>query len=168
MKQHDSLAMFNPTSVNTLRVATYRSPIDEKVHVIASIIRIGGIGAFVDNACSGGKFARVDVQTGKVAPELRDANGGKYTSHNGIDFTELDFIVSGWEIIKDKCKEIAANVTHHRLIAFDMTITNEMKPVVIEFNVESFSYWLFLYSGQKPLGNFTDEIIEYCKQELKK
>lgn len=168
VQQHDELAVFNPTSVNTLRVATYRSPIDEKIYVIACIIRIGGSGAFVDNACSGGKFARVDLQTGKVANELRDSNGGMYSVHNGIDFSNLDFTVPGWDIIKSKCVEIAENVAHHRLIAFDMTITNDMQPKVIEFNVESYSYWLFLYTGQSPLGEFTDEIIEYCEKFLKK
>ena len=168
VRQHDRLAMLNPTSVNTLRIATYRSPIDEKVHVIASIIRIGKSGSFVDNACSGGKYAGVDLETGKVANELRDANGGRYSAQNGIDFSNLDFTVPGWDIIKDKCIEIAGNIVHHRLVAFDMTITNDMQPMLIEYNVNAFSYWLFMYTGQKPLGDFTDEIIEHCKKKLSK
>ena len=166
--QHDMLATLNETSVNTIRVAVYRSVKDEKAHVIGSFIRIGGSGMFVDNACAGGKYAGVDIQSGKVANSLRDIRGGIYSSQNGIDYTNLDFIIPGWDIIKNKCIEVAENIPHHRLIAFDMTITNEMKPILIEFNVESYNYGPFMYINQPPLGQFTDEIIEYCKNELKK
>ncbi len=168
VQQHDDLASLNPDSVNTLRVAVYRSVKDEKAHVIASFIRIGSSGCFVDNACAGGKYAGVDMNTGKVANTLRDINGGIYSSHNGIDFNKLDFTVPGWDIIKNECIRIAERITHHRLIAFDMTITNEMQPVLIEFNVESYNYGPFMYINQAPLGRYTDEIIEYCKTKLKK
>lgn len=168
IQQNDKLASLNPTSVNTIRVAVYRSVVDDKAHVISSIIRIGGAGMVVDNACSGGKYAGVDIKTGKIANTLRDINGKIYTSQNGIDYTTLDFTIPGWEIIKNKCQEIAENIPHHRLIAFDMTITNDLKPIMIEFNINAFSYWLFMYTNQPPLGNYTEEIIEYCKKKLKK
>lgn len=166
--QHDVLASLNETSVNTIRVAVYRSVIDDKAHVIGSFIRVGGSGMFVDNACAGGKFAGVDIESGKIASSLRDIRGGTYSSQNGIDYTKLDLIIPGWDIIKNKCLEVAENIPHHRLIAFDMTITNEMKPILIEFNVESYNYGPFMYINQPPLGEFTNEIIEYCKEELKK
>lgn len=166
--QHDMLATLNETSVNTIRVAVYRSVIDERAYVIGSFIRIGGSGMFVDNACAGGKYAGVDIQSGKIANSLRDIRGGKYSSQNGIDYTNLDFIIPGWDIIKNKCIEVAESIHHHRLIAFDMTITNKMKPIIIEFNVESYNYGPFMYINQPPLGGFTNEIIEYCKEELNK
>lgn len=167
VKQHDKLATLNPTSVNTLRMATYRSPIDEKAHVIACFIRVGGSDMFIDNACAGGKFAGIDIDSGKVANFLTDIDGGFHTSQNGIDYTTLDFTIPGWEIIKDKCIEIAEKITHHRLIAFDMTITNEMKPLLIEFNVESYNYGSFMFVKQRPLGEYTEEILEYCKKMIK-
>ena len=43
-----------------------------------------------------------------------------------------------------------------------------MKPILIEFNVESYIYGPFMYINQAPLGKYTNEIIEYCKKELKK
>lgn len=166
VEQHNELASLNPSSVNTLRVAVYRSITDEKAHVIASFIRIGSAGMFVDNACMGGKYAGVDIDTGRVAASLRDMNGGIYTSHNGIDFSKLEFYIPGWQIIKDKCLEIAEKIVHHRLIAFDMTLTNDMKPILIEFNVESYNYGSFMYTNQSPLGNFKEEILDYCKKRL--
>lgn len=166
VEQHKELASLNPTSVNTLRIAVYRSIADEKAHVVASFIRIGSAGMFVDNACLGGKYAGVDIDTGRVAASLRDMNGGIYTSHNGIDFSKLEFYIPGWQIIKDKCLEIAEKIVHHRLIAFDMTLTNDMKPILIEFNVESYNYGSFMYTNQSPLGNFKEEILDYCKKRL--
>ena len=166
VKQHDKLASLNKSSVNTIRVAVYRSVVDEKAHVIGSFIRIGGSGMFVDNAFAGGLFAGVDISSGKIANSLRDISGGIHSSQNGIDYTNLDFTIPGWDIIKGKCIEVAEKITHHRLVTFDMTITNEMKPIRIEVNVESDNYGPFMYINQKLRGEVTDEIIESCKKEL--
>ncbi len=166
IKQHDSLAQLNHSSVNTLRLAVYRSVNDDKPHVLASVIRIGGEGMYVDNARSGGKYAAVDIHTGKIANTLRDSSGQIYNSQNGIDFSKLDFTIPGWQLIKEKCIEFADKIPHHRLIAFDMTITNNLTPVLIEFNVESFSYRLYMYTNQAPLGPYTKEIVDYCLHRL--
>lgn len=166
VKQHDRLSLLNPTSVNTLRIAVYKSVTDDKPHVIASIIRVGGTGMFVDNACMGGKYARVDVDSGRIDNSLRDSSGAIFYEQNGINYQDLEFVIPGWTIIKNKCIELAKSIIHHRLIAFDMTITNDMVPVLIEYNIESFSYWLFMYTNQSPLGEYTDEIINYCKDRL--
>lgn len=52
--QHDYINHFNKTSVNTLRLAVYRSVKDNQCHVLGAIMRIGAIGSVVDNAHMGG------------------------------------------------------------------------------------------------------------------
>ena len=52
VKQHKDLAALNPTSVNTMRILTYRSGME--VLVIYSVIRIGRSGQVIDNQCAGG------------------------------------------------------------------------------------------------------------------
>lgn len=41
VKQHDDLARFNQSSVNTIRIAVYKSVQDDRARVTASYIRIG-------------------------------------------------------------------------------------------------------------------------------
>ena len=58
---------------------------------------------------------------------------------------------------------MSRKIIHHRLFAFDISVTTEGRPILIEYNLDAFSYWLFMFTGQKPLGEYTDEIIEFCK-----
>lgn len=52
--QHDYFAQFNPSSLNTLRVMTYRSVLDNEIHVISTMLRVGSFGSIVDNLKLGG------------------------------------------------------------------------------------------------------------------
>ena len=61
MKQSPFMNRLCKTSVNTLRMAVYRSVETGKAEVINTIIRIGKDGSLVDNAHAGGMFIGVDV-----------------------------------------------------------------------------------------------------------
>ncbi len=160
--QHPEMAKFNPTSVNTLRIGVYRSWKDEDPHVLASIMRVGKAGSFVDNAHAGGMFVGVDVESGKVGEKLYDQYGVSASVWNGIDYTGNDFVIPKWREIRDFVCEAARKIIHHRLYAFDICLDAKGTPVLIEYNLHSFSYWLFMFTGQKPLGDYTDEIMEFC------
>lgn len=160
--QHQEIAKFNPTSVNTLRVAVYRSWKDEEPHVLASIMRVGKSGAFVDNAHAGGMYVGIDVQTGKVGEKLYDQYGISSSVWNGVDYTRNDFVIPKWNEIKSFVCDAARKIIHHRLFAFDICLNADGIPMLIEYNLDSFSYWLFMFTGQKPLGNYTEEIMEFC------
>lgn len=162
--QHPDIARFNPTSVNTLRIAVYRSWKNEEPHVLASIMRVGRSGEFVDNAHAGGMYVRLDVETGKVGELFFDQYGNSSNKWNGIDFSNNEFYIPNWEGVKNFVCEISKKIVHHRLIAFDISVDEEGRPVLIEYNLDAFSYWLFMFTNQNPLGEYTDEIIEFCIQ----
>lgn len=63
--QHHDMAVFHPSSVNTIRFVTYWAMSGELRHVYANI-RIGQGGAVVDNAGAGGIIASVDLKTGVI------------------------------------------------------------------------------------------------------
>ena len=162
VSQHKDMAVFNPTSVNTLRLAVYRSWKDEEPHVVASIMRVGKNGQFVDNAHAGGMFVGIDVATGQVGHKLFDQYGASQTNWNDLDYSE-DRFIPNWNDAKEFACEVARKITHHRLLAMDITITSDGMPQLIEYNLRGFSYWLFMFTNQKPLGEYTDEIIGFCK-----
>ncbi len=162
IQPHPDIAAYCESSVNTFRVATYRSVVDNQVHVICAIIRIGKDGSYVDNAHSGGRFCGVDVHTGRLSCYLMDTYGNAITDWNNVNFDKTEHVIPHWDRIKDFAIEVASANPHMRLLAQDICLDQNGEPKLIEYNVDGFSYWLFMYFGQTPFGPFTTEIIDYC------
>lgn len=166
VQQSDYISWFNPTSVNTLRLAIYRSVSDNKCHVTGAIMRIGGKGSVVDNAHAGGCYIGIHSD-GTFCHEVYDQYGQRSTVFNNIDFTE-DYHYPNWQEVVEFAKSVGYSVLHHRLLALDIVLDKDNKPHLIEFNIEGFSAWLFQYTTGSAFGNYTDEILEYCKSRQKK
>lgn len=168
--QHPYINQFNPSSINTIRIATYRSVRDGKPHFLNATIRIGKSGSFVDNGHAGGLFVGVDAN-GRLGKYACDQYGNKYDSFNGINFKNGDYVIPDFEEIKRFSETVAAHVLHARLIAHDICLQANGKPKLVEFNIRAFSVWLFQFTSGPALGEYTDEIIDYCaqhKNEVKK
>lgn len=166
IKQHPFMAQFNPTSVNTIRIATYRSVKDDKVHILSSVIRMGAVGAFVDNLHMGGHMVRVNPD-GTLADFCINQYAERAASHNGIDFSKSVLKVPGWDDIVDFAKRNASRLHHTRLVQHDIMIDQNGKPRYIEFNTIGFSMWIAQMTGTPALGMYTDEIREYTIKHLK-
>lgn len=161
IEQSEYMSQFNPDSINTIRMTTYRSVKDNQVHVTNCIIRIGAKHSVVDNAHSGGRFCGVD-QNGVLNKYVCETFGEKLEIFNDIDFKNSNFKIPGYNQIKEFAKSVAAKIPHHRLLALDIALDKNDKPLIVEYNIGGYSYWLFQYSGQVCLDGFTDEIIDYC------
>lgn len=168
IEQHPDLAVFNQTSVNTLRIVAYRSVKDESISIVTSVLRVGLNGAVVDNAHAGGKFVGFNPKTGVLNNYVCDQDGKIVTIHNGIDFSKNQFKIPEWNKIRDAVEVIGKRIIHHRYISFDMTLDKNGNPKLIEFNVSWTGFWLAMFSGQLCLGDKSEEIIEYCCQQKQK
>lgn len=162
VKQHDFMSNLCSTSVNTIRLCLYRSIKDEKSHVTASVIRIGKEGSFLDNAHAGGMFVGVNVSTGEMGKFAIDHYGEKKEIWNGVDFSKRLYFVPNWERIIAFAEYIGDRIPHHRLLALDIAINLKGKPILLEYNIDVFSYWFYMYTNQTVFGEYTDEIIDYC------
>ena len=161
LEQSSFMAQFCPTSVNTIRIATYRSVVTNEVHVLNSIMRIGHNGEYVDNAHAGGCFIGV-FQDGRLGKYLCNQYGEKFSSFNGLDFQTSDFQIPNIERVWDFSRKVARSVPHLRLLQLDVAIDKEGNPRLIEFNIRAFSPWLYQFTTGPAFGRFTKEIIEYC------
>ena len=164
VEQHDFMNMLCPTSVNTIRLCLYRSVKDEKPRVTASIVRIGKNGTIIDNAQGGGMFTGVNLKTGELGKCVMDKYGNKENVWNDIDFSQKSFVVPNWKEVIAFAEYVGTKIPHHRLIALDIALKKDGKPILIEFNIEWFSFWFYMYTDQEVFGEYTDEIIEYCKK----
>ena len=164
-KQHAEMSKFCSTSINPLRIITYKSVTDDKVHVMrGAMIRIGAQGEENDGTHGNGKYVGIN-QDGTLKHDVLDYLGHVTHEFNGIDFRN-DYTIPGWDKACKVVTHIAEQVIHHRLLAFDVMIDEKGEPIVFEYNINSFSIWLPQFVGELSFDEYTDEVIEYCKKNV--
>lgn len=161
IEQCDALAKFNLSSVNTLRLTLYRSVKDNQCYIPSAMLRIGKEGAVVDNAHAGGGFVGIKPD-GFLCNRVLDQYGHSNRYFNGIDFSQ-EHKLPNWDKVVEFAKYIGGNVHHHRLLALDIMIDKSGTPRLIEFNCDGYGMWAFQFTVGSAFGDYTDEIIEYCK-----
>ena len=128
--QHPVMAKFNPSSVNTVRVVTYRN-FSGKRKILYACMRFGGEGSVMDNFCSGGGYTVVNVDTGLLTDRKR-------YSYYIMDAPLLpDCIPSGvpcWDKIKTAALALHSKIPQLGIVGWDFTITPDETPLLIEFN----------------------------------
>lgn len=164
LKQHPYMAQFNSTSVNTIRVMTYRSLITNEIVIPNAILRVGAKGKDVDNAHAGGMFCGISSD-GVLGKYMCDYLGNKKNNFNGVDYLNSDFCIPNYDNIKKYAIIVAGRVLHHRLLALDIMLNEQGTPKLIEVNVGGFSAWLFQYTNGGAFGQYTDEVISFLKQK---
>lgn len=167
LKQSSFTAQFNPSSVNTFRIFTYKSVKTNEVHVLGITFRIGKKDSFVDNCHAGGCFVGVSHDGSFLNSCVFDYDGKRYPSFNGIDFSKK-FIVPNIQDIIDFSKSVGERICHNRALDLDVMLDENNKPKLIEFNVDACSSWLYQFSTGPIFGEYTDEVIDYIESELKK
>ena len=157
---------FNPTSINTLRIATYKDVKTGEVHYLRAVMRIGRTGTEVDNSHAGGSFVGID-ENGVLGKYLCNQWGERTTVFNDIEFENNTFRVPDYERIKQFAIQIGKKVVHHNLVAMDIAIDSDNDPQLIEINVGSFSGKLFQLTSGTVFGDYTDDVMEYATQKMK-
>ena len=132
INQHDTMALLNPTSLNTLRVLSYRQ--GNEVYIIYVVVRIGRKGKSVDNETAGGINADIDLATGRI---LDCAYGTP--SEKRIATTDVGTVLKGFQIpsfdkVVSEVKELHARLPYFNLVGWDFGIDKEGNPVMIEWN----------------------------------
>ena len=131
VKQHKSLAALNPTSVNTMRILTYRSEME--VLIVYSVIRIGRSGQVIDNQCAGGISTTI-TKEGKLG---KVAFGGYST--DDITKTDTGIVLDGYQLPSyDKAiafvKRLHMKLPYFNIIGWDVSIGEDGEPILIEYN----------------------------------
>ncbi|MCG8580259.1 MAG: hypothetical protein MI866_10095 [Bacteroidales bacterium] len=165
VEQHPFYKAFNPSSLNTFRVYTYRSVVDNQIHILYSFLRIGAKNSRVDNISNGGIF--LCVKDGQFIEKGMKIGGVVVKQVDGLkpfkDMGPLPFI----DEVHNLAKELAASHYYCRILGFDLAINAQGKVMHIETNTSDIG----MEGLQCALGplfrEFTDEVIDYCKSEIK-
>ena len=161
IKQHKYFSQFNPSSVNTIRIFTYRSVINDEIKVLHTVLRIGKKGNFVDDQFFGGIACKIN-DSHLLNNYATDKFGNKYYESNGIKFSEVSEVPMIDEM-KNLSVIIAKKNIHSRLMGFDFSVDSMKNVKLIEVNNQYAGINFFQMNSAPVFGEYTDEIIEFCK-----
>ncbi len=132
IRQHESLAYFNPSSVNAIRINTlfWRG----HVYVLGGILRIGAPGAFCDHE-SIGKNAYLSIalaEDGTILPHAVDVDN--YYAYDTCRGIPIQGRIPAYEEMKRSAAAAHENYPGYGLIAWDFTVGEDGRPICVEFN----------------------------------
>ncbi|MBN1123653.1 MAG: hypothetical protein JXA82_01500 [Sedimentisphaerales bacterium] len=160
LTQHESLSRFNQSSVNTIRVFTYRSVVTEKVVALHAVLRIGREGSVVDNQASGGISVGIDNE-GVLNKYAIDKMGNKYYRIGTIDLQHTYKLIKFAEMI-ELARKIATDYLYTRMLGFDITLDSDQAIRIIEINNGSIEINFHQMNSGPLFGCYTEEVIDYC------
>ena len=157
---HPFYEAFNPSSLNTVRMLTYRSVSDERIHILQSILRAGQTGSITDNQASGG-FACGLTKDGNLTGKSVDKHGNIYKEVNGISLVP-GTQAEGFKLIAGVAAEVASFFPYSRLLGLDLCLDSKGEVRLIEVNNLNNEINFFQMANGPLFGEFTEEIISYC------
>lgn len=158
IKQHSLLSKINSSSINTIRIITYRSVKDNSINIIQSFLRFGKEDSLYDNFDKGGGIVNINEF---------GCFDDKFLSNNGqlSDFLFKGKAIPEFSEIVKQASIIAQSSFFSRVLGFDFAVDHVSKINLLEIN----------YGGINPeptnilsgplFDQFTDEVIEYCKEK---
>lgn len=158
--QHEFFRKYNPVGLNTIRVYVYKSVKDGSCHVLNMALRMGK-GGSLDNETAGGIHTMIN-QEGFLNNYAVDKYGKKYDKHPDTGYT-FDEMIPKLYKLKELAIKIALQVYFARIVGLDMCYDKDGNWRVIEVNTKGHTIRFSQYGGQPFFGEFTDEVIEYCK-----
>jgi|YelNatPaOPRAMG01_1025707.scaffolds.fasta_scaffold40687_2 hypothetical protein len=161
LTQHHFFRAFHDHGVNTLRVYTYKSVQDDRVHVLNTALRMGVAGS-LDNLTAGGIVCFIHPD-GRMHHYACERYGQKFELHpdSRLPFGPATRIPD-FDHLLELTRELAARLPMIRLAGWDMAMDAEGRWRCIEVNLHGHSIRFAQYAGQPFFGAFTDEVIAYC------
>ena len=160
LTQHEKLAALNPDSINSVRVLSLLW--DGDVHILGALVRIGTKGIRVDNPHFSDGLSCVLTKDGKMNRFAYDRRWNPHTElPNGIVLEKYEVPYFGNLI--EKAKQLHYKVPHSHLVGWDLTVSEEGEPILIEANLD-FPEIYFHQLGAGPIfedSGLFDEIVRY-------
>lgn len=152
--QHPQMNALNTSSVNTIRILTYRS--GDEILVLYTVIRIGKQGSDIDNETAGGISTKI-LPNGTLAKYAFGAPGNDNVEKTDTGIVLEGYVVPSYSEAVELVKKMHLMLPHFNLVGWDIAIDTEGKPVIIEFNT-----WPELsQSANGPaFGDYTERVLK--------
>lgn len=123
IEQNETMALWNESSINTIRVTSYHN--SKGFGIMDTVIRIGREGSSVDNASSGGVTAYVDKETGIILTDAVDKNNYVYSKHPDSNIQFVGFQVPQWEELKALVEIIHKRINFYPCVGWDFALSTD-------------------------------------------
>lgn len=157
LNQSELLNVFNPVSINTIRVCLYKDS-SGHLHVINTSLRMGKDGS-LDNETAGGIVCNIKP-SGILNDYAVDKFAVKYFKHPNSNFEFKDHLFPMYSDLLETSIEVGEKVVGARVISLDMALDSSDEWRCIEINLFGQTIRFAQYAGEPFFGDFTDEIIE--------
>lgn len=121
--QVPEMAQFNSSSVNSIRIPTFRT--SKGIKIFGAFMRTGRKGSVVDNAGIGGIFVKIDDQTGKVVSNGFNESNECYEYHPDSNIKFKGFQIPKWNELVSLSIECHSKLPNHKYIGWDFALTNK-------------------------------------------
>lgn len=160
LEQHPHLAKLNPTSLNTVRVLSYRSNNDIKI--LYAVVRIGRKGEVVDNETVGGIKADIDLQTGRIKGVAFGTPQEKTISQTDSGVVLDKYLIPSFPSVIEFIKKLHERLPYFDLIGWDISVDKDGQPAMIEWNRAA---ELSQVAHGPAFGDFTEEILSVVNRK---
>lgn len=155
IEQVPDMAIFNPTSVNSVRIPTFRT--GKGYEIFGTFMRVGRRGSVVDNAGAGGIFVRVDENSGEIISDGYNEKGDVFKIHPDSQIQFKGFQIPCYEDLKELAIKCHKELPDHKYVGWDFALTKDGW-VLLEGNWGQFLCQQV--SGLKPLKKHFINLIK--------
>lgn len=156
---------FNESSVNTLRMFTYKSVMNDETDILCLLLRIGKVGNVADNILLGGHCVKI-LEGGKLSNEYFDIYGNLISTFNNVDLEDNNLVLPNYENIISFGKRVASKFPHHNVLALDIALNEANKPKLVEINFDALSIEMLYFAHVPLFGKYTDEVLQYSAKHI--
>ena len=162
VKQHPALSQVNPTSLNSMRLYTYRH-IDGSYEYLYPYahLRFGGKGAIKDNVSQGGGTCVID-RDGVVDDRVfrfKNMNVSSLKQETGVEH----LVIPNYQRIIDTLIAMHKRLPYFDYVGWDVTVLPDGEPLLIEFNLAPSVEGPQMMAGPM-FGDCLDEVVMRATQ----
>ena len=160
--QHPDLQQVNPTSLNSMRLYTYRRPDGSYEYLYPyAHLRFGGKGAIKDNVSQGGGTCLID-ENGLVDDRVfrfKNLQVSSLKEETGVEH----LVVPNYDKVIETLIKMHRRLPYFDFVGWDVTVLPDGEPLLIEFNLVPSVEGPQMMAGPM-FGDFLDEVIERARQ----
>ncbi len=156
VRQHPDLSRIYPGALNTIRVTTLL--MEDGVHVLSGVLRMGANGNRVDNATHGGVSVGIGPD-GLVHREGHVMPKGTVILKHPDGFVFEGFRVPSYDRILDTVRALAPTIGHFRLVSWDMAVDETGDVILVEANMRKGGITIHQFNNGPLFGDLTDRVL---------
>ena len=156
VKQHESLNNIYSKALNTIRITTLL--MDDGVHILSSILRMGSGGSRVDNASNGGLSVGINPD-GSLNKFGHILYKGTAVDHHPQGFVFEGFRISYFQDVIDTVNRLAQHIGNFRLVSWDMTVDKDGEVILIEANMRKGGIAIHQFNNGPLFGDLTKRVL---------